>query len=145
MGADSYAGDIDAEEAYRLLREEPTAVLVDVRTRAEWAYVGLPDLTALGKEPVLIEWQRFPDMDVDAAFAPKLAEILSDRAASRESAVLFLCRSGARSRAAAQALTALGYSRCFNIAGGFEGPLDDAKQRGHIDGWKAKHLPWAQS
>lgn len=138
----NYAGDISVEEAWRVLSENPQAVLVDVRTRAEWSYVGLADLSAIGKEPLLAEWQSFPAMNVNPNFAAEVADALGE--VPRGTPILFLCRSGARSRAAAIALTAKGFARSYNIAGGFEGDLDEARHRGGRGGWKAAGLPWAQ-
>lgn len=141
MTAESYAGDLSPEEAFRLLQSDPKAQLVDVRTDAEWAYVGLPDLSGLGRQPVKLAWQVFPAMQVDQGFVPTLATALPDK----EAPLLFLCRSGARSKAAAIAMTQAGYRRCYNIADGFEGALDGEKHRGRVGGWKAKGLPWVQS
>jgi rhodanese-related sulfurtransferase len=140
-----YAGDVSAVDAYSMLENDAAAVLVDVRTKAEWAYVGAPDLASLGKETIFVEWQEFPSMKVAPDFAPRLGDILRARGVSASTAVLFLCRSGARSRAAAIAMTEAGQERCFNIADGFEGPLDDKRRRGVVRGWKAQGLPWAQS
>ena len=53
----SYAGDVTPAEAWEALSDDPAAVLVDVRTAAEWAYVGLPDLRSLDKDVVLVERQ----------------------------------------------------------------------------------------
>jgi len=68
--------DVDVREVWKRLKEEPTAVLIDVRTRAEWAYVGLPDLSSIGKRPFLIEWQTFPDNRVNPEFVERLSEML---------------------------------------------------------------------
>ena len=84
-------------------------------------------------------------MKVAADFAPHLVETLRARGVSAAAPVLFLCRSGVRSRAAAVALTQAGQELCYNIAQGFEGPLDDKQKRGAVDGWKVAGLPWAQS
>jgi len=140
---DDYAGDVTPEEAFRVLGADPKAALVDVRTRAEWSFVGLPDLSGMGKEPMLLEWQVFPAMERNPRFADDLASALGPD--KKDAPVFFLCRSGARSRAAAIALTAAGFGRCFNIAGGFEGDLDGTRHRGARNGWKATGLPWAQS
>jgi rhodanese-related sulfurtransferase len=140
-----YAGDISAFEAYSLLEKDETAVLVDVRTKAEWSYVGVPNLSELGKQTLLIEWQEFPSMAINPNFAATLEATLKEKGVAPNAPVLFLCRSGARSRAAAIAMTQAGHTRCFNIATGFEGPLDDSRHRGAIDGWKAQGLPWLQS
>ncbi len=140
---DNYGGDVAPEEAWRVLQSNPEAALVDVRTRAEWSFVGLPDLSGAGKEPVLMEWQQFPAMALNPGFAADLAGALG--AARKQAPVFFLCRSGARSRAAAIAMTAAGFGQCFNIAGGFEGDLDGDRHRGGRTGWKAAALPWVQS
>lgn len=136
-----YAGDISAKDAWALLESTPEAVLVDVRTDAEWAFVGLPDLGALHKTVMKISWQRYPAMAIDAEFAGHLKAAGVPPTAP----VLFLCRSGARSRSAAIAATQAGYAQAFNVAGGFEGDLDGARHRGHVSGWKAAGLPWVQS
>ncbi len=136
----TYAGDINSREAWQLCRDDPDAVLVDVRTRAEWSFVGLPDLAELGRRPLCVEWQCYPDMAINPNFAGELRA----RGIGPETTLLLLCRSGQRSRHAAVALTADGYRRCFNVADGFEGPLDGAGHRGTASGWKAAGLPWLQ-
>ena len=143
--AGSFAGDVSAVEAFEALSSEPEALLIDVRTKAEWAYVGLPDLSAIGKEILLVEWQSYPAMAVNTDFADVLAAELQRRGVERETALFFLCRSGVRSLAAAKAMAAEGFDRCFNITGGFEGPMDEQRHRGEVDGWKAAGLPWVQS
>jgi rhodanese-related sulfurtransferase len=136
----SYAGDIDAKEAWDILEGNPKAALIDVRTKPEWEFVGVPLLDALGRKPVLIPWQVYPAMEVNARFVDDLASAGVDKAAP----VLFICRSGARSRSAAIAATAAGYRVCYNVSGGFEGPHDQTRHRGSVDGWKARGLPWIQ-
>lgn len=136
-----YAGDVQPRDAWEALASRAEAVLVDVRSTAEWTFVGLPDLRELQKQPVLVPWQNFPGMAPNADFLQTLQAQVPDRAAP----LYFLCRSGGRSRAAAIAATAAGYADCYNIATGFEGNLDEAAHRGTRDGWKALGLPWAQS
>lgn len=139
-GSVGYAGDVDATEAWEGLRSNPDAVLVDVRTKPEWTFVGVPDLAEAGKEVVLIEWQVYPSMETNASFVEAVSEAAPDKSAP----VYFLCRSGARSKAAAIAMTQAGYATCYNVAGGFEGPQDADRHRGTTDGWKARGLPWMQ-
>jgi rhodanese-related sulfurtransferase len=139
--AAGYAGDVTPTVAWKMLTELKDAVLIDVRTRAEWTYVGLPDLESLDKKPALIEWQVFPTMQPNPEFITTLSAALPDRQAP----LLFLCRSGARSAAAAKAMTAAGYSTCLNVVDGFEGPLDGVAKRGTKGGWKAAGLPWRQT
>lgn len=139
--AAGYAGDVSPKTAWKILSEKKDAVLIDVRTRAEWNYVGLPDLASLGCKPALLEWQVFPSMQAN----PEFVATLSGAVADREAPLLFLCRSGVRSAAAAKAMTAAGYSTCLNVADGFEGPLDAQAKRGASAGWKAAGLPWRQT
>ena len=139
----AYAGDIGPDEAWQLLQQG--ALLIDVRTDAEWNFVGLPDLTLLGKDPLLVSWQAYPDMDLNPHFADDLHRQISDSGGVQETPLVFLCRSGARSRAAAITMTRRGFTACYNLAGGFEGDRDRQGHRGHVNGWKAAGLPWKQS
>ena len=139
--AAGYAGDVAPATAWKILSERKDAVLIDVRTRAEWNYVGLPDLDSIAKKPALLEWQVFPSMQPN----PEFVAALSGAIANKDAPLLFLCRSGARSAAAAKAMTAAGYSTCLNVADGFEGPLDVQAKRGSAGGWKATGLPWRQT
>ncbi len=138
---DNYAGDVSPEETWARLQSDPAAVLIDVRTKPEWGYVGKPDLQALSKSPLMISWQVYPEMTVNPHFADELRA--KDVAPGQP--LFFLCRSGVRSRAAATAMTAAGFGPCYNIVGGFEGDMDGAKQRGHVNGWKVAGLAWSQS
>jgi rhodanese-related sulfurtransferase len=140
-----YAGDVNVEAVFEALRLDPKACLVDVRTRAEWTFVGAPDLTGIGKEPVFAEWQSLPPAPPVMGFSETLSRVLAEQGLDQDSPIYFLCRSGARSRSAAIALTEAGYRRCFNVIGGFEGPLDKTGQRGSTGGWKAAGLPWKQT
>jgi rhodanese-related sulfurtransferase len=135
----SYAGDVASQEAYAALQADPSAVLIDVRTTAEWSYVGLPDLTGIGKRVLPIEWQRFPD----GALNQRFLEDLRAAGVSEGTPLYFLCRSGVRSAAAAEVATRAGLGPAYNVSDGFEGPLD---QQGHrsVAGWKVAGLPWRQ-
>jgi len=135
----SYAGDVPPQEAYAALESDPAAVLVDVRTSAEWSYVGLPDLTGLGKQVLPVEWQRFPDGSVNERFLDQLR----DAGVTEGAPIYFLCRSGVRSAAAAEAATRAGLGPAYNVADGFEGPLDGQGHRS-VSGWKVAGLPWRQ-
>lgn len=132
--------DVGPMETWRILTEDPQAALVDVRTDAEWNFVGLPDLSSIGKEPVLIPWQLYPTMQMNTHFADHLHKA----GLTPLHRIYFICRSGARSLAAAQAARAVGFPHAFNVADGFEGPVDPAGHRGTVAGWKADGLPWRQ-
>ncbi|RLJ41209.1 rhodanese-related sulfurtransferase [Litoreibacter meonggei] len=134
-------------QAWGLLESSPNAVLIDVRTMAEWSFVGKPDLSNLSRAVITIEWLRYPDMSVNPRFVEEMNEALGD---SKPSQILFICRSGARSMSAALAVQAslAGDTLCpdlFNVTEGFEGDLDPKKHRGGLNGWKAHGLPWRQS
>jgi len=137
---EGYAGDLRPAEAWALLKEDPKAVLIDVRTAPEWGFVGVPRLDGLGKETLCISWQAYPDMARNADFAAEVAA----KGVGKDQPVLLLCRSGARSKAAAMALTQAGFGPCYNVAEGFEGDRDGALHRGSVGGWKVAGLPWAQ-
>lgn len=134
----SYAGDVTPQQAWERLEVDDDAVLVDVRTRAEWSFVGLPDLTSVGKEVVPIEWTTFPDGEMNQGFLEELRAHVPD-----DATVLFMCRSGGRSAAAASTAAQAGYAHAYNVSDGFEGEHDS---RGHraVNGWKNADLPWRQ-
>jgi rhodanese-related sulfurtransferase len=143
--AGDYRGELSAEEAWEILRAEPEATLIDVRTQAEWAYVGVPELGRIGKKPVFIEWEYFPTHDLVPDFTSLLGAELKMRGIAGDAPLLFICRSGSRSRSAAIAMTSAGYANCYNVGPGFEGPLDGDRHRSSISGWKRAGLPWSQS
>jgi len=140
-----YAGDMLSADAYGILAGDATSTLIDVRTQAEWAYVGVPDLSSLGKTTLFLEWQTFPSMQVDESFVARLSTVLETAGVKRGAPLVFICRSGVRSRHAAIAMTGAGWAPCFNVSDGFEGPLDPWRHRSVIGGWKAGGLPWAQT
>jgi rhodanese-related sulfurtransferase len=129
-----YAGALLPAEAYALMQQVPGAQLIDVRTQAEWDYVGhVP-------ESVLIEWNSYPSGIRNPAFLSQLqAEVQKS-----EAPMMFLCRSGVRSHQAAQAATQAGYSNSYNILEGFEGDKDAQSHRNTVGGWRFAGLPWVQ-
>ena len=138
-----YAGDLNPKEVWEMLARDPAAQLVDVRTEAEWNFVGVPDLGPHGRQPILCEWQRFPPGS-NPRFVEQVDEALKAANYKKGTPLFFLCRSGGRSRAAAIAMTAAGFGPCFNISDGFEGGLDSERHRGTAGGWKSEGLPWVQ-
>jgi len=145
-GAGPPVGEVDPGQAWQILREDSSARLVDVRTRAEWGYVGVPDLKDLGHSTVFVEWAVWPDMSVNPRFA---VEVIEACGGAKPQTLLFICRSGARSlRAAAMVAGYLAESgvqaTCLNVAEGFEGDLDASGHRGGLNGWKARGLAWRQ-
>jgi len=128
-----YEGALTPQEAHKLLELAPSAKLVDVRTRAEWDWVGrVPGA-------VEIEWNQYPGGVRNPHFLVELK-----RQVDPESLVLFLCRSGARSDGAARLATENGYNDCYNVLEGFEGDKDANGQRNKVNGWRQAGLPWHQ-
>jgi rhodanese-related sulfurtransferase len=133
QGALGYAGAMPPRDAYLLWRAG-AARIVDVRTQPEWQYVGrVPDVP-------LIEWRAHGSGSPNPGFIEELRACTDPG-----EVVLFLCRSGGRSDAAARLAAASGWSRAFNILEGFEGELDDSRRRGSRGGWRRAGLPWEQS
>jgi len=132
--------NVPPAKVWEALSTDPQAQLVDCRTDAEWNFVGLPDLSPAGKQVVLIPWQVYPTMQRNAAFTDQLREA----GFTPEQHIYFICRSGQRSLAAAQAAQAAGFPHAFNVADGFEGGVDADGHRGVAAGWKAEGLPWRQ-
>ncbi len=129
-----YAGAMTPQEANEVRQLAPNAAIVDVRTRAERDWVGRVP------EAIEIEWATYPDMQANPQFMEALKH-----AVTTDALLLFLCRSGARSSAAAKAASAAGYPSCYNILEGFEGDKDANNQRNQTNGWRHAGLPWIQS
>jgi len=132
--------ELTSAEAWQALQEDPLAMLIDVRTDAEWTFVGMPDLSEVGKPVLPIAWQLYPSMEVN----PRFIDELRRAGLGPEHTLYFLCRSGARSLAAARAARAAGYPQVRNIADGFEGPADPEGHRRTVAGWIKAGLPWRQ-
>lgn len=132
-----HQGDIAPTDAFQRLRNNPSAVLIDVRTQPEWVFVGVPAVERL----IRLSWQVFPSMQVNSQFVTEIENM----ELSKDTEILCICRSGARSASAASALTEAGFSNVWNVAQGFEGDKDADGHRGTVGGWKAAGLPWVQS
>lgn len=130
-----YSGALTPPQAQAALEGTPNARLVDVRTQAEWNWVGqIP-------EALQIEWNTWPAGTKNPEFAQTLQREVPDKSTP----LLFICRSGARSHAAATLAAELGYTAVYNVLEGFEGDKNDAGQRNTVSGWRFHGLPWKQS
>jgi len=128
----SYAGALVPAEAHQLM--QAGVKLVDVRTKPELQYVGkIPGSLA-------VEWQTYPGGKPNPEFIGELAA-----AVSKDEPVMFLCRSGARSHAAAEAAMRAGWKETYNVLEGFEGDKDGQEHRNAVNGWRKAGLPWVQS
>lgn len=152
-----FEGEATPDQVWSELQANPGAALIDVRTQPEWAFVGVPDLTSVGKQAWLLSWRSYPEMARDdARFFAQLGPALEKSGVTK---LFFICRSGGRSMeaamTAAEALPGSGGEEresgaaprvaAVNIREGFEGDLDETKHRGRLNGWKARGLPWTQS
>ena len=135
--------EVTPPEAWDTLENDPQAVLLDVRSRVEFEYVGHPP------GAINIPWKDAPAWQIDAAFVDKvrsaLAEGYPETQQCEDLTLLMLCRSGARSRSAGEALLEQGFTRVYNVAEGFEGDRDGNSHRNTINGWRVHGLPWEQS
>lgn len=134
-----FQGEVTPSQAWDGLLKERNAQLLDVRTEEERAFVGLPDLSALGREVIAVPWQTYPRMEENSTFLDQVAA----KGLRKGDPVYVLCRSGVRSLKAAYRLAEAGFAT-WNVIDGFEGPLDDEGHRGGVGGWKAQSLPWRQ-
>ncbi|MDR1367155.1 MAG: rhodanese-like domain-containing protein [Candidatus Accumulibacter sp.] len=126
-----YSGALTPEEAHEVWRLMPGAKLVDVRTQAEWDWVGrIPG-------SIEIEWMEYPGNALNPDFLRNFRQKVP-----MDALVMLLCRSGVRSHKAACLLSGSGYSECFNVLEGFEGNVDENGQRGRSGGWRKAGLPW---
>jgi rhodanese-related sulfurtransferase len=130
-----YAGALTPEEAYALLQQERAVKLVDVRTGAERDWVGRVSIPAA--QHAAVEWSVYPGGAPNASFLDQLRQV-----ANPDEVLLFLCRSGVRSRHAAKLATEQGYAHCFDILEGFEGDKDANGHRKTMGGWCKAGLPW---
>ncbi|MES2297626.1 MAG: rhodanese-like domain-containing protein [Pseudomonadota bacterium] len=130
-----YAGAVTPGEAYALLQADPAIMLVDVRTNAERDWVGRVELPA--SQHGAVQWSTYPGGVPNPDFLAQLGAI-----AGTERVLLFLCRSGVRSRHAATLATQNGYAHCYDILEGFEGDKDALGHRKQVSGWCQAGLPW---
>jgi rhodanese-related sulfurtransferase len=130
-----YAGAVTPAEAFTLLQQGVHVKLVDVRTHAERDWVGRVDVAA--DQHLAVEWNQYPGGQPNTAFIAQLEQL-----ATKDTVLLFLCRSGVRSRHSAKLATEHGFTQCFDILGGFEGNKDSAGHRKTVDGWCKDGLPW---
>jgi rhodanese-related sulfurtransferase len=129
-----YSGALTPQEANEVLQHAPGAKLVDIRTRAELDWVGrIPGA-------VEVEWQTYPGSHPNPDFLEQL-----ERQVDPESLIMFICRSGGRSHAAATAAARAGFTACYNVLEGFEGDKDAQGHRNSVGGWRHAGLPWSQT
>jgi len=136
----SYKRNLLPKMAVERMNENPEAVLIDVRTRAEHKYVGFPD------NSILIPWFDEPDLESDPdTFYESVLDALSDRNDAMDAELILICRSGFRSNEALKCLQSKGFTCVSHVASGFEGDLDENDHRGNLNGWRNDGMSWSQS
>ena len=130
-----YAGAVTPEEAFALLQGDPRVKLVDVRTNAERDWVGRVAIPEA--QHAAVEWATYPGGAPNPAFGAQLEQV-----ARKDEVLLFLCRSGVRSRHGARVATEHGFAESYDILEGFEGDRDAEGHRKTVGGWCKAGLPW---
>ena len=134
--------EVTPPQAMEILKLDKSAVLIDVRSKVEFDYVGHPS------NAISVPWQEAPEWTVNPDFVDKVKIQLEKEnmgAAAEDLKILMLCRSGGRSMDAAIMLSKRGFSNVLNISEGFEGTIDEDRHRGNINGWRFHNLPWEQT
>jgi rhodanese-related sulfurtransferase len=139
---DSIVHGLDPQQAWRLLQQEPRAVLVDIRSTMEFLFVGHPH------GAVHIPWIDEPEWTVNPEFVTDIRKLLLGGVVSEQERggvpVVLICRSGKRSQEAGKALVAAGLNNVYHVDEGFEGELNEHHQRSSVGGWRFRGLPWEQ-
>ena len=125
---------------FQKLSKKSSSYLIDVRTKPEWSFVGIPDLHSLQKNTICVCWRVYPSMEININFQSEILEF----GINNQDIIFLICRSGNRSAEAADFLTSKGFINCFNVIDGFEGDIGSHHQRSTINGWKYNKLPWKQ-
>ena len=129
----------DPQECYDQLASDPSALLVDCRSAVEWELVGTPNLSAVGKKTLLVEWTTATNQK-----NPHFLEQIKGFASS-DTPIIMICRVGGRSAAACQFLAENGFTNVTNMREGYEGRADENGHRNSFEGWRVRQLPWHQS
>ena len=136
----SYKRNLLPKMAVERLQNNPQALFVDVRSKAEFKYVGFPE------NSILIPWIDDPDWEPNPeAFSDLVMQELDGRENLSDTEIILICRSGFRSNEALKCLENKGFTQVSHVASGFEGDLDENDHRGNLNGWRHDGMPWSQS
>ena len=136
----SYKRNLLPKMAIERLQNNPQALFVDVRSKAEYKYVGYPE------NSILIPWIDDPDWEPNPeAFSDAVMQELDGRENLLNTEIILICRSGYRSNDALKCLENKGFTQVSHVASGFEGDLDENDHRGNLNGWRHDGMPWSQS
>ena len=136
----SYKRNLLPKMAVERLQSNSQALFVDVRSKAEYKYVGYPE------NSILIPWIDDPDWQPNPeAFSDLVMQELDGRENLLNTEIILICRSGFRSNEALKCLENKGFTQVSHVASGFEGDLDENEHRGNLNGWRHDGMPWSQS
>jgi len=136
----SYKRNLLPKMAVERLQSNSQALFVDVRSKAEYKYVGFPE------NSILIPWIDDPDWEPNPeAFSDAVMQELDGRENLSDTEIILICRSGFRSNEALKCLENKGFTQVSHVASGFEGDLDENDHRGNLNGWRHDGMPWSQS
>ena len=136
----SYKRNLLPKMAVERLQSNSQALFVDVRSKAEFKYVGYPE------NSILIPWIDDPDWEPNPeAFSDLVMQELDGRENLLNTEIILICRSGFRSNEALKCLENKGFTQVSHVASGFEGDLDENDHRGNLNGWRHDGMPWSQS
>ena len=136
----SYKRNLLPKMAVERLQSNSQALFVDVRSKAEYKYVGYPE------NSILIPWIDDPDWEPNPeAFSEAVMQELDGRENLSDTEIILICRSGFRSNEALKCLENKGFTQVSHVASGFEGDLDENDHRGNLNGWRHDGMPWSQS
>ena len=136
----SYKRNLLPKMAVERLQSNSQALFVDVRSKAEYKYVGFPE------NSILIPWIDDPDWEPNPeAFSDLVMQELDGRENLLNTEIILICRSGFRSNEALKCLENKGFTQVSHVASGFEGDLDENDHRGNLNGWRHDGMPWSQS
>ena len=136
----SYKRNLLPKIAVEKLQNNPQALFVDVRSKAEYKYVGFPE------NSILIPWIDDPDWEPNPeTFSDLVMQELDGRENLLNTEIILICRSGFRSNEALKCLENKGFTQVSHVASGFEGDLDENDHRGNLNGWRHDGMPWSQS
>ena len=136
----SYKRNLLPKMAVERLQSNSQALFVDVRSKAEYKYVGFPE------NSILIPWIDDPDWEPNPeAFSEAVMQELDGRENLSDTEIILICRSGFRSNEALKCLENKGFTQVSHVASGFEGDLDENDHRGNLNGWRHDGMPWSQS
>ena len=132
---------LNPQQAWQLIQDDPSAVLIDVRSNMEFLFIGHP----VGA--INVAWIDEPDWNINPHFATEVRRVILGGIRCHESGcapVVLICRSGKRSLEAGELLVKEGFTDVYNVEEGFEGELDDEHHRSSMGGWRHAGLPWEQ-